>query len=72
MHSPQCAPKRERDQADWILPPVAGLIAREIIDADGRLGNLRTIIETHRQNGCGRSLSQIDSVCPLLRVGDGS
>ena len=48
--------QRERNQADWILPPVPGLIARKIIDANARLGNLRTIIETHRQDGCSRSL----------------
>ena len=62
----------ERDQADWILPPVAGLIAGEIIDADGRIRNLRTIVETHRENGCGGSMAQIDSVCSLMCVGDGS
>src|SRR5206468_6640489 len=31
----------ERDQAYWILPPVPGLIAREIIDANARLRKLR-------------------------------
>ena len=64
--------ERERNQADWILPPVAGLIARKIIDANVRLGNLRTIIETHGQDGCSRPLPQIDPVCSLLRVPDGS
>ena len=32
--------QRERDQAYWILPPVPGLIARKIIDADGRAREL--------------------------------
>ena len=60
--------QRERNQTDWILPPVAGLVARKIIDSNCRLGNLRTIIETHGQDGCGRPLSQIDSVCFLVCV----
>ena len=64
--------QRERNQADWILPPMPGLIARKIIDADTRLRDLRTIIETHRQNSCSRPLPQIDPVCSLMCVGDGS
>src|SRR5436190_17038653 len=48
--------ERERNQTDRILPPVSGLVARKIIDANCRLGNLRPIIETHRENGCS---------CPL-------
>ena len=62
----------ERDQADWILPPMPGLIARKIIDTDTRFRELRTIIETHRQNSCSRPLPQIDPVCSLLCVVDGS
>jgi hypothetical protein len=52
----------ERNQTDWILPPMSRLIARKIIDANARLGDLRTIVETHRENRCSRPLSQIDPV----------
>jgi hypothetical protein len=62
----------ERDQTYRILSPMAWQIAREIIDANARLGDLRTIIETHREDGCSRSMSQIDPVCFLVLVADGS
>ncbi|PYS67629.1 MAG: hypothetical protein DMF73_18875 [Acidobacteria bacterium] len=62
----------ERDQTDRILPPVPRLVARKIIDANARLGELRTIIETHRQNCCSRAVPQIDPICFLLRVPDRS
>src|SRR4029077_3239420 len=61
-----------RSQTYGILSPVAGLVAREIIDADARLGKLRTIINTHGQNGGSRPVFQVAPVCSLIRVGDGS
>src|SRR6185436_8781154 len=64
--------QRERDQTDRILAPMSGQIAWNVIDADTWLGDLRTIIETHRQDGCSRTVPQVDPVCSLLRVGDGS
>src|ERR1700758_3691290 len=38
----------QRDQANWILSPVARLVTRKIIHANARLWDLRAIIETHR------------------------
>ena len=64
--------QREWNQAYWILSPVPGLIACKIIDANARLGDLRAIIETHGQDRCSRALPEIDPVCSLLRVSDGS
>ena len=49
-------PYREREQADRVLPPVPRLIARKIIDAEGRVRNLRAIVNTHGQNGGRRSV----------------
>ena len=54
---PPVRTQSERDQAYWVLPPVPRLVAREIIDANVRLRQLRTVIDPHGQDRCSRAMA---------------
>src|SRR6266508_710671 len=59
--SPVCA-QSERDQTDRVLAPLPRLITGDEIDADTRLGTLRAIVGSKREDLGRRLVSEIDSV----------
>ena len=42
--------ERERDLADRVLAPMARLVARDVVDADPRLGVLRAVVRPQRED----------------------
>ena len=68
---PHLAParaQRERDQADRVLPPLARLVARDEVDADPRLGVLRTVVRPQGQDRRRRAAPEPDSVLEIASI----
>jgi hypothetical protein len=62
--------ERERDQADRVLAPVAGVVVREVVDVHGGLGMLRAVPRAHGEDrGRGRRAER-GAVRLGLAVGD--
>ena len=59
---------RDWNHTDRILPPMSGLIAREIIDPEARLWNLRAIISTQCKDGSGSVAAQSDAVGAFIII----
>ena len=55
--------------ADRVLAPMPGVVARDELYTDTRLGNLRAIAGSKRQYRVGCPMPDSDSVHPQLLVG---
>ena len=67
--APVCA-QSERELADRILAPLAGLVAGDEIDADARLGVLGSVAGPEPEDRGGRPMPQVDSFPSCDRVLD--
>src|ERR1700681_3521641 len=60
----------ERNQADWILAPMAWQVTGNPIDADVRFGNLGTVALALREDGSSHAPAQINTVRSCVGVVD--